>query len=92
MDLPPTFLDQLQSELANDRPQRNHAWRRKKNGLNKGRDTPRPKTWRPEKQFKLLYQRPIKQKRAQQLGFEYPRISKQQQRLNAQYDFWNPND
>ena len=48
--------------------------------------------WKPEKRFKLLAQRPIKMKRAQQLGFEYPRISSQQRRLNAAYEFWISSD
>lgn len=94
MDTNSLFLDQPQnqSELQLNCPQRNRAWRRKTNDLNKRRDTKRPSTWRPEKKFKLLYQRPIKQHRAKQLGFEYPRISKQQQRLNAEHDFWKNAD
>lgn len=69
---------------------RNRAWRRKNKFLYRGRDCRHTSTfWKPEKNFKLLYQRPIKQKRAMLLGFEYPRISNQQRRLNAQHEYWN---
>lgn len=88
-----------QTENLKDRPdekhnpKRNCAWRRKIKFLHRGRDCRHTSTlWKPEKNFKLLYQRPIKQKRAMQLGFEYPRISPQQRRLNAQHDFWNSTD
>ncbi len=91
MDTYNSFLDQ--SQIQQHRPERNRASRRKTNYLHRGRDCRHTTTlWKPEKNFKLLYQRALKQKRAMCLGFEYPRISPQQRRLNAQQDFWNDAD
>lgn len=59
---------------------RTRAWRRfkartkKSHTLNKNGFVPLP----PEKNWKLLYQRPVKQHRARQLGIEYPRKSMRQ--------------
>lgn len=88
MDTYNSLLDQPQ--IQQQRPDRNRAWRRKTKYLHRGRDHQQTaRFWKPEKNFKLLYQRSLKQKRAMRLGFEYPRISPQQRRLNAQQDFWN---
>ena len=88
MDTYNSLLDQPQ--IQQQRPDRNRAWRRKTKYLYRGRDRQQTaRFWKPEKKFKLMAGRPFKQKRAMRLGFEYPRISPQQRRLNAQQDFWN---
>nr|WP_092619144.1 hypothetical protein [Acinetobacter marinus] len=69
---------------------RNRAWRRKLKFSHRGRDCRHLSTlWKPEKNWKHLYGRSVKQLRSKQLGFEYPRISSSQMRLNAQYDYRN---
>ena len=73
--------------------QRNRAWRRKHKYIHLRHDARhQPPIFKPEKKFKFMAGRPYKLKRAMQLGFEYPRISAQQQRLNAQADFWQTKD
>ena len=91
MDTYNSLLDQTETQQQNT--QRNRAWRRKTNYLHRGHDCRHTATlWKPEKNFKLMAGRPFKLKRAMRLGFEYPRISSQQRRLNAQQDFWNDAD
>ena len=91
MDTYNSLLDQTETQQQNT--QRNRAWRRKTNYLHRGHDCRHTATlWKPEKNFKLMAGRPFKLKRAMRLGFEYPRISPQQRRLNAQQNFWNNPD
>lgn len=88
-----------QTENLKDRPdekhnpKRNCAWQRKIKFLHRGRDCCHTSNyWKSEKDWKLLWNRSQKRVRAKQLGIEFPRISPQQQRLNAQYYFWNTPD
>ena len=84
-------LQQHADETPN--PKRNRAWRRKTNYLHRGRDGKNPSTlWKPEKNFKLLYQRPVKQTRARQLGFDYPQVSAELFKRKAAYEYWNISD
>lgn len=79
---------QLEINVTRDR-----AWRRKINYLHRGRDCRNTSTLlKPEKNFKLLYQRPIKLKRAKQLGFTYPQVSAELFKRKVAYDYWNPTD
>ena len=74
---------------------RDRAWRRKTNHLHRSHDQKRPFTagrWTALKNWKHLYTSSLKRSRARQLKIEYPRISNQQRRLNAEQDFWNTSD
>lgn len=53
--------------------ERNRAYRRWQNHLNKGKGQGSKKIDKPEKRWKCMYFRSNKLIRAQQLGFEYPR-------------------
>lgn len=84
------YLVLEQTKAPPHTPKRNRAWRRKNKFLYRGRDCRHTSTfWKPEKRFNLMSGRPFKLKRAMRLGFEYPRISPQQRRLNAQHEYWN---
>jgi hypothetical protein len=55
---------------------RNRAWRRYQYLLNSGKDShPKVDYYKPEKKWKFMYFRSNKLKRAQQLGFSYPRTT-----------------
>lgn len=72
---------------------RNRAWRRKVNYLHRGRDCRHTSTlWKPEKDWKLLWNRSLKRSRSKQLRIEYPGISSAKRRKQAQYDFWKTAD
>ncbi|MDI1224324.1 MULTISPECIES: hypothetical protein [Acinetobacter] len=72
---------------------RNRAWRRKVNYLHRGRDCRYTSgLWKPEKDWKLLWNRSLKRSRSKQLRIEYPRISSAKRRKQAQYDFWKTAD
>lgn len=71
---------------------RDRAWRRKVNYLHRSQDHKRHTAysrWMPSKNWKHLYTSSAKRSRARQLKIEYPRISNQQRRLNAEQNFWN---
>ncbi len=55
--------------------ERNRAWRRFKNRVNRGNGMGAEDRWKPEKNCKMLYLRSEKLVRAKQLGFEYPRMN-----------------
>ena len=57
---------------------RNRAWRRFKDYVNKGKGMGSGTYYKPEKKWKFLYTRKSKVARAKQLGFEYPRINQRQ--------------
>ena len=81
------------TDLQTQQLQRNRAWRRKNKYIHLRRDARQSiPMFKPEKKFKFMAGRPFKLKRAMQLGFEYPRISAQQQRLKAQFEFWHSED
>ena len=62
-----------------DNQERTRAWRRHKNRVNKQRDMSHVgEMFKLEKNWKFLYFRSVKLKRAKQLGFEYPRINSRQ--------------
>ncbi len=91
-------LDQTETQQHPDEthnPKRNRAWRRKTNYLHRGCDQKRRCTrgrWSALKNWKHLSTSGLKRSRARQLKIEYPRISNQQRKLNAQQDFWNTSD
>lgn len=64
--------------------ERSRAWRRFVSRV-KARKTSnaRPKTWKPEKNWKMVYTRAEKQIRARQLGFDYP-VKSVRQKLDAE--------
>ena len=69
---------------------RTRAWRRKVNFLNRGRDCRHSSTlWKPEKDWKNLWNRSLKRSRAKQLGIEYPRISSAKRLKQSKDDYWN---
>jgi len=57
--------------------ERNRAWRRHQNRRHRGKQSTCPADKLP-KQWKYLYFRSNKMKRARQLGFEYPRKSERE--------------
>lgn len=70
--------------------QRDRAWRRAKNHVNKGRDCHHPSTlWKKPKRWKHMYVRSEKIGRARQLGFAYPVVSRSQQLQLACEQYWN---
>lgn len=84
------YLVLEQTKAPPHTPKRNRAWRRKNKYTHLRRDARHhPSMFKPEKKFKFMAGRPFKLKRAMRLGFEYPRISNQQRRLNAQHEYWN---
>ena len=94
MDTHNLLLAQAQSATNNAEPElkRDRAWRRKSNALHRRHDQKRPfkaGRWTALKNWKHLYTSGLKRSRARQLKIEYPRISNQQRRLNAQQEFWN---
>ncbi|BCX72631.1 hypothetical protein KTJ16_11290 [Acinetobacter bereziniae] len=81
-------MDITSQLFAND-INRNRAWRRKVNFLHRGRDCRHSSTlWKPEKDWKMLWNRSLKRSRSKQLGIEYPRVSSAKRRKQAQYEFW----
>ena len=67
--------------------QRSRAWRQCVNRKNKHQEMGSAQfTFKPEKKWRNLYTRSLKMTRAEQLGIEYPRISRSQRRLNALLD------
>lgn len=81
-------MDITSQLFAND-INRNRAWRRKVNFLHRGRDCRHTSTlWKPEKDWKMLWNRSLKRSRSKQLGIEYPRVSSAKRRKQAQYEFW----
>jgi hypothetical protein len=57
---------------------RNRAWRRFKDRVNKGKGMGSDELYKPEKKWKLMYFRKNKLARAKQLGLDYPIKSKRQ--------------
>ena len=97
MDTLNLSLDVLESEKINylqpnrqqQNTERSRAWRRKTNFTHRGHDCHQnTKYWKPEKNFKLLYQRTDKLKRARQLGFEYPQVSAELYKRRSTYEYW----
>ncbi|MBK5646916.1 hypothetical protein ACG94X_11770 [Acinetobacter sp. ULE_I010] len=86
-------MDITQQYYFENELNRNRAWRRKVNYLHRGRDCRNTSTlWKPEKDWKLLWNRSLKRSRSKQLRIEYPRISSAKRRKQAQYDFWKTAD
>ena len=69
---------------------RDRAWRRKINFLKRGRDCRHTSNlWKPEKNWKNLWTRSLKQSRAKQLGIEYPQVSSAKRLKQSKYDYWD---
>lgn len=64
--------------------ERGAAWRRHKESVKSRCGTGSLEAWKPEKNWKMVYLRSEKLKRAKQLGFHYPRKS-QRQLLEMEY-------
>ena len=62
---------------------RNRAWRRFKDRVNKGKGMGSDQLDKPEKKWKLMYFRKNKLVRAKQLGFDYP-VKSQRQLLDQE--------
>ncbi|MCP4255729.1 MAG: hypothetical protein GY775_20455 [Candidatus Scalindua sp.] len=58
--------------------ERDKAWRRDKDQVKSQKGQGSKEIWHPEKQWDQLYLRSEKLKRAQQLGFDYPRKSERE--------------
>ncbi len=58
--------------------ERNIAWRRVKNHAKSGKGMGTIETFKPEKNWKMLYLRSEKLHRSKQLGFVYPRLNSRQ--------------
>lgn len=57
---------------------RNRAWKRFKDRVNKGKGMGSDELYKPEKKWKLMYFRKNKLARAKQLGFDYHIKSRRQ--------------
>ena len=58
--------------------ERSSAWRRFKRHIKNGNGMGTKGAWKPEKNWKMVYLRSEKLRRAKQLGFQYPTLTARQ--------------
>jgi hypothetical protein len=58
--------------------ERSIAWSRFKGHLKSGKGMGSKEIWKPEKNWKMVYLRSEKLRRARQLGFHYPKLNARQ--------------